>query len=355
MKEKDYIVQQTEKIYKKITTEKSGSSINPFTFTLRNVCQLKKINTELATLRPTNGILKFAAISLPKIPSNKLDFITNDEEYPKDLSVIHYGKETRKTLLKNYTECLSKAIDLKANIICINELGMPTNKSGLVNNNVIKFTKGIAQRNKCLIFSGTNHCTKSFLNKGYLFYPGNDKPTDPRDKEQPYRTFYKHVSAFRLKEPEKIYTPASRIIYNTQAFGIGISFLICLELSDFSFAAKIVNNHELINFLIVPTYVNDEFGSLVRCGENVSYAMGGAVALTNCHHEEGGRLNRVYINGKNISEIKPKTFKDYPIGDSLLTIYSIDVEKMKNDKISNSIKLEPSIQALYGIYDFKDR
>jgi len=341
------------------------SCINPFAFSSKKICKIRNFSTELTDIED-NGAIKIASISMPFIGEAGKPY-PNKKSYPHNQTVYHYDDYYRKLLKNNFKKCLSKVIfELKANIICINELGMPTNKDGTIDKHVFNFVKKLANENNCLIIAGTNHCRESYLNTGYIFHPGiNSFNTD-------HHRFHKNISAFNTNPPEIVYTPSERILYHTKAFGLGISFLICLELADYSASAAIVRKYSNIDLLIVPTYVTDEFGTISKVAKSISEAINGIVLLVNTYISESLSPCRLFINGDldikekdnrslNISRIVSKDKpiisgrKTYDFMDSKIVTFNVSVSRLQKQKANSEEEVPEGLKCLFGIHEIIPR
>ena len=271
MHTKGYIKTQNKASQKKLENPTLG--INPFVKSSSKVCKLLRIDTPLSDETPET--INIVSVSLPPIPKGEIRPKNNSKDFPHEHIIYQYSKEFSISLFDQFKKSLVYATEeLKANVIVINELGMPLNIKGTVRKEAIKFAKKIANKHNCLIIAGSNHSKDNYLNVGYIFFPGIDKRS-----EKDHIEFYKNISAFQTAHPEKIFTPSERIIYFTQAFGLGFSFLICLEVADFSSTSSIVDNKKFVDVLIVPTYL-ENYGTMGKVSKKLSEALGG-VLLTN--------------------------------------------------------------------------
>ncbi|MFY0602939.1 MAG: hypothetical protein JXQ93_03250 [Flavobacteriaceae bacterium] len=334
MKEK-YIANKNKEIKKKLEKPFKGGK-NPFVYSSSKVSKLKRI-----VIPSLEGLyldkLNFVSISLPKI--HPMTFQKNEEEYPHEKIICMYDRDFSDMLLDQFKKSLDCAInDFKANIICINELGMPINKKGEVREDAILYARKMANENNCLIIAGSNHSSKTYLNIGYIFFPGVDLLGND------YRKFYKNISAVGVGE--KLFTPSERIIYYTKAFGIGISFLICLEIADFSSSCTIVRRNESIDFLIVPTYLTD-FGTMDKVSKSLSTALGG-VLLSNCHNHKDLPDSRMYLHG-NLHKDNQKEYTLKVIDDKTTVILrTVDMKKFGINKTKMALNLPEDLQFLFG-------
>ncbi|PTX58587.1 hypothetical protein C8N46_11378 [Kordia periserrulae] len=334
--EKNYLEQKNESVQKKLEFSQGK---NPFVYSSEKICKLQRLHIpyfDQLYERPEE--INFVGISLPDI-ENVMEINTNGEKYPLDQAICVYNKNFSDYLLKQFKEALLHAVEVfKAHIICINELGMPLNESGEVRDAAIDFARGVANDYKCLIVAGSNHSKESFLNTGYIFYPGLDA------KNLDYRKFYKNISATGVGE--KLFTPSVRKIYFTNAFGIGIAFLICLEIADFSSACSIARQNGLIDFLVVPTYL-EEFGTMDKVAKTISKAIGG-IFLSNCHNHSDFPDSRMYLHGRphkdNLTDYKQKIIDEKTV----VILRKVDMKEFKATKSEWSVNMPDSLKFLFG-------
>ena len=274
--------------------------------------------------------INIVSISLPEIPEEQTVYITTTEKnYPHEHRILGYKTQFKKLLHREFRETLNYAVqEFKADVICINELGMPLNKNGVADQKAINFARKIANENDCLIVAGTNHTKNGFLNVGYVFYPGLDR--DGND----YKCFYKHISAVQVNE--RLFTPSERIIPYTRAFGLGFSFLICLEIADFSSTATIVKMKDIIDFLIVPSYLED-YGTMAKVAKKISEPLGG-VLLNNCFLNEDQAKSILYLNGEVHPKYRGERRKSFPNEDDTntrnikITTRTVNIEEFKKNQ-----------------------
>jgi len=333
--EEDYLNEKNEEIKKKLVRPFNGGK-NPFIYSSSKVCKLQKIvipELEHQYLEKLN----FISVSLPSIGKEIIPE-HNKKEHPYEQSIGTYSKEFSDSLLDKFKRSLDYAVnEFSGHIICINELGMPINEEGEVRDSAINYARKTANENNCLIIAGSNHSKSSFLNIGYIFYPGNDS------KNKDYREFYKNISAVGVGE--RLFTPSERRIYYTKAFGIGISFLICLEIADFSSSCTIAKRNEAIDFLVVPTYLED-FGTIDKVSKSLSEALGG-VLLSNCHNHNDYPDSRMYLHG--LSHKDDNNYKEKIIdNDTVIISRTVDIKKFRTNKTKSSIKLPEDLKFLFG-------
>lgn len=243
----NYIETKKTKFFEDLE-EEDKKFTNPFSYGSEKIHLRERIFID--ELAEPKRIVKIATISLPPVEESNKIFAKSASgsrlEYPLNRTIYKYSEKYSNLLFEQFKKGIRQAAKtFQADIICINELGMPLNEKGEAREDAIKFAKEIAEIYKCLIVAGTNHSSKTYLNTGYLFYPGKD------EKNNPFRKFYKHISAHYTSPEEIIFTPSQRRIFYANVFGVNVAFLICLELADFSCASAVVKSRQEIDLLIV--------------------------------------------------------------------------------------------------------
>ncbi len=287
-------------------------------------------------------VVHVVSISLPSVPKAERKPKNNNKAIPFEHNVLSYTKTFSDSLFAEYKECLDIAVnDLKANIICINELGMPLRGDGQARAEARTYAKKIADKHDCLIIGGSHHDTTNYLNIGYLIYPGQDL-----DEGKGYLEFYKNISAVQVSE--KIFTPSDRVILTTSAFGLGISFVICLELVDYATAALIAARRQTVDLLLVPTYVGAEFGVMGTVAQYLSQVIGG-VLLTNCFSHKDNPSSKLFLNGEEfVRKSKDKELYSHS-SKSRVVLRRINVKDLEKNKIESNKNLPPELKCLYSL------
>lgn len=325
------------------------NSKNPFSRGAQKICtSIIEVPTPLR--KEERKHIRLVSISLNKLERN-IHAFSNDLDFPYQHIVGEFDQDGRNLLLDHFKQGINHAVNkFKADIICINELGMPVDQNGDVSLEAIEFAKDIANRHNCLIIAGTMHCRHTFLNKGYIFYP--KEGDNPKDE---YFKYYKNVSA--TGAGEFIYTPSERKLFRTQAFGIGIAALICLEIADYSSVAVLAQSKEVIDLVIVPCYL-DEYGPMGKAARNLSIPVGG-VLLNNCYSTSHNPDSQLFLNGEEGFACSKTHLIESKIGSSkyqsLVGLRKITVKKFKAEKREIGLKLPDHINLLYGIKGFIHR
>jgi hypothetical protein len=309
---------------------------NPYILSAKKICQKKEFITELKyKILP---VINIVSISIKK--PDVSDFIPHDNglKFPHQNIVYTYSKKYSQFILSEFKASLLKAVkDMKANIICVNELGMPLNKQGKMSTTAINFAKKIANDYKCLIFAGSIHTKESYLNQGFIFYPSIDQVS-----QEPYLTYFKNISAVQVEE--KLYTPADRKIFMTKAFGVGISTLICLELVDYSSAVTVATSDFDVDILLVPTFL-DTYGVMEKVAKNLSYPVG-AVILTNYYDGNKIEPSKMYLNGEQNDVVVTKYTSTKK---TKLILRKINVKDLHKEKTMAKLHPSPELHTLYGM------
>lgn len=322
-----------------------GKITNPYIEGSQKVVKLKPFKTELENIKLKK--LNLVSISLPYIAKKDIVYKENGKGYPLNHKIVQYKKDYKKELLEQFKKSILYAVEeYNANVICINELGMPTNNGGTGHNTAIRFAKKIANEYKCLIVAGSNHSTNGFFNVGYIFYPGLN------EKDEPYKHYLKNIGAFQIGE--KLFTPSDRIIPYTKAFGLGFSFMICLELADFSSSSTIVHSKENTDLLLVPTYLST-WGPMEKVAKKLSEACGG-VLLNNCYQHYDLPSSRLYLNGDlpSMSGDDLEHREDHTIDKvTKIVLRKINLKKFIKKKTEKTSNLSDELCFLFGVENLR--
>lgn len=315
---------------------------NPYGRSSSKVCRLQNVRTKLGEKEYRKDMVNLVSISLPHVPKSARIPRSNAKVFPLQHNVLTYSKAFSESLFTEYKECLKIAAEeLDADVICINELGMPLRADGAVRTQARQFAKKLANKHNCLIIGGSNHDVGNFMNIGYMIYPGTDS-----DNGKEYIEFYKNISAVQVNE--KIFTPSDRVILTTSAFGLGISFVICLEMVDYATSSLIAGKRDVVALLLVPTYVLGEFGVMGRVAECLSQVIGG-VLMSNCYTNEDNPSSKLIINGREPAGGASRVVRQTKSGDSKVILRTIDVKNLKNGKVEANKNMSKELRCLYSI------
>lgn len=338
-----------KKTFKDIQKERASTQgVNPFSKNFAKISHPSLIN--IGALHPSitkfRGNLKVVLISLPEISQIVLKTLhaTTSQKPIKDITTVatqrrlcSYSKNFTNYLYECYIEAIQYSVNkYNANIICINELGLPLNRSGLsASSKAIKFARGIADSNKCIIIGGSVHDYRSQLNTSYIFTPGKTIK------------YFKQVSA--TQECEYITVPPLRQTYSIGAFGISISTLLCLDLADFSSVISAVKGQDYSpHLLFVPAYSKyDE--PLERLSITISKALSGGVIFVNFFHKEKPS-HFIYMYGEDNpkSPIKTKLFPTKQDPQYSISLYKFDLDLLSSFKRGQK-SLDEDTKWLFGL------
>ena len=188
--------------------DKIISEFNPFISVGNRISSVHRIYVD--ELRK-KSIIKIALISLPSIPKvipQNIDFyepifgLNNKNAYERTLYT--YSKTFKDRLFRNFRKAIDRAVEKKADIICLNSFGMPldldSNNDVIPLGNAIDFAKNRAETDGGrLIIAGTTHDHSTCLNSAYLFYPGS-----PANGS----LYHKQISDYSANPPELITVPS---------------------------------------------------------------------------------------------------------------------------------------------------
>lgn len=340
------------KPFDKIKNDLANIQPNPFCKNYNKISQSKYINlSELDMVAfPDMEELNVVLISLPSIDlkNHKEIHATKDNK-----SIRGFSKEITQRKLCKYSikfgeylfECYQTAVnyainELKANIVCINELGLPINKTGnSACKEAIDFSKKMAQENNCVIIAGSVHDPRSHLNTTYIFCP------------RKVMQYYKQVSA--TTEGEFITVPPERETLTISVFGISISILLCLDLADYSSVVSAIRGQDYSpHLLFVPSY-SKFYESLERLSTTISGALSGGVALTNFFHANKPS-HFLHMYGSEIPQTTDVTtlFPDEKSPEFSVSLFKLNSRKLDSFKKGQK-GLDKSMGWLFGLNEAK--
>jgi hypothetical protein len=158
--------------------------------------------------------------------------------------------------------------DLRANAVCVNELGLP-NVGGKAMPAAKHIARMSSQQYKALVVAGTSHDMSTFLNTGYVFSPDGPAAGYP---------FYKHTTDRNFGEA--VMAPASRTILAATVSGFRVAVIVGLDVTDHACISALVQLKDEIDILLVPCYTT-RIEKLADVARVVSLAIAGVVVLVN--------------------------------------------------------------------------
>jgi len=257
---------------------------NPFGLTCGRVSAVQRLpSSSISESRSSKRSVNIALVCLPPHDYISRDFqiapegTRNIDHMACKRRLAWYRRGQINDIQEQYVDGLTRAVDeLKADIICVNELGFPS-KEGRPFSESMKATRDLAKERGVLIVAGSSHDTRTYYNTGHLYFP--------ECADQCGIPFHKQVSAAQMEEgTELVSSPAARRAVWIQAFGLRIAVLVCLDLLDYSSLAPIVRLEEQIDVLLVPMY-SAKMDSFEKVAQAASLAMPGGVALANVRLE----------------------------------------------------------------------
>lgn len=227
----------------------------------------------LYQLRPDR--VRIALISLPEIECTPVwhrpSYLSDPgiDATAVERCIIRPKRDFTSRWRKMYLDALRCAVeDWKADIVCFNELAIPTHR-GRPMKSVVDALFQQSQRRQCLVVAGTLHDERSHTNTGYVFFPGVG---------QYGVAFHKHVSA--IAPGERISIPPERRIFYTRAFGLNIAVLICLDIADFAVVSAAVRAADKTDLIFICCYT-EWMERLEKIARPASKAIGGRVIMVN--------------------------------------------------------------------------
>jgi hypothetical protein len=249
---------------------------NPFSYNFAKISSHTRHASILPPLKAKHIRLALICLDMPTddiIPEKT-------SSCPKDENIIDKDSLTRQLFhLKDphiqfdyYKYALLKAAnDYKANIICLNELGFPT-ENGEPSPKAVEFTKNLAAKHSCIVVAGSYHDSRTFYNSGHAYFPQEDNI--------PFCYYHKQVSAKAIKYPELVSIPPNRRSISITGFGINIGVVICLDLLDFSAIAPLIEPKNKVNLILVPSFT-DNIKPLEFVAADLSKVLPGGVVIVN--------------------------------------------------------------------------
>ncbi len=323
---KEHITQDVSEGIKEL---KAKRPTNPFSASCLHITKVKRI--------PLDKALSKSATMLTKVRFAFVSFKKNSDDDFKDDSIFKskpkgrgIDKDScyRKLLRCNdqqvgehwslYQNVLRDALEkYKANIVCINELGIPANSNGPLDQ-FFDRAKYWAETKKAVIIAGSCHDPRTKYNTGYIFIP--NCPPDGY-------AFHKQVSATTVGE--YISVPPERHSIIVPAFGLRIGVITCLDLLDYSTIATLTQVRDAIDFILVPSCSRDVEG-LGKVAIISSQAMPGGVAIVN--YDRGRKhSSSMHLFGRKASEepvLSEKINKNF----GRISIYEVDLPSFGNKK-----------------------
>jgi hypothetical protein len=309
------------------------------------------IRVALVCLNTSTSAKEFELV----LPSGNIS--THIEKTSLKRNLHHHANENQH--LADYKLALEKAAEnLGAHIICINELGFPT-ENKIPSEKAIEITKEIVKRYKCIVIAGSYHDSRTMYNSGHVYYPKDD-PQTPVD----FHFCYKQVSAKELTaNPELINIPPMRTSVSIQAFRLNIAVIICLDLLDYSSIAPLINPSNNINLIVVPSYT-DNMKPMKRVAEQMSKVLPGGVFINNACIPGSGESAGMYLFGEEIKNPEQKDgdkmtnpdtqfkyYQIYPLPDQKgkICLYSINYDQFLRDKNYHFNNGNPDLKWLFGL------
>lgn len=250
--------------------------VNPFSHMIEAICGVTMLDPA-SPIPSRNARMRIALVSMPApelLPVEVLSSVRIDPP-PEDVDVkackralVTFDRSTAARMLETFEEALRHAMGFSPDVICFNELGMPSSDM-VPMPEAIELAWKASQDSGSLIIAGSAHDQRTLYNTGYLFRPGG-----PRTAE----TFHKTLSARSVGE--LISAPASRRVLALPFAGMRIAIMICLDIADYASIASVVKVGDGVDLLLVPCFT-PKFDDMVSIARVTSRALPGVVALVN--------------------------------------------------------------------------
>lgn len=318
-------------------------SINPFAQTCINISQPRddRLRSTISRLKTENGQIRLALISLPRFDAyctREVDTFPErspkieKDPYVRRLTCFRHASLSK--IFSYYEQALKTAFEEeKANIVCINELGLPASFKGPYKKS-LQLVKQLVDNYSGLVIAGSYHDYRTTYNTAHIYYPGCNEFGI---------LYHKQVSA--LEEGERIGAPSKRETAVIRAFGLTLNIIICIDLLDYSTVASIIKQQADVDLLIVPSFMSQSPQKMKYVAIAASTAMPGAVAITN-YFSEDNPSSLLYQFGV-ITPPKHIRYIYSPKGQ--ISLYDIDVQSFKHEKDSRQYNLPKELAWLFGI------
>ena len=241
--------------------------------------------------------------------------------------------------LKNYKKALNMAADLRPHVICINELGFPSDALNPLPD-AVEFTRKYVNKNQTVIMAGSYHDAKTFYNTGMIFYP---------DRENCCSPYFKNISAIDIGEVVSV--PSERKTPVIKAFGIEMNPVICLDFLDYSTVANIVKSQiasrQFLRFIMVQSYTKNSDAMRIM-SEYVSKTMPGIVSWVN-RYSSGTLPSFVHNCGEPVTP--EKTIHFSPKGTGVMNFYKINLKKLDLKAKRKLVSLDKRDKWAFGQMD----
>ena len=297
----------------------TGAVVNPFVETARWVVQPWRFPVQAPVKRAEK--VRIALISMPEIDftstarvASVKELFTTTKSFGIDpevikRSIVSWSRNGARAAERAYLRALHFAArELRAHIICFNELAIPAVGRRPPRQLFAKLQREATNRG-CLIIAGSMHDGRTFLNTGFIFHAGGKQPV----------AIHKHVSAISMDE--RITIPPLRKVMCTRIFGLNVAILICLDLADFSVASAVVRMKDKVDVLFICCYTR-----WVEPLEKIAAAIGEAAACTVflVNFNRPGGSCRALLGPKPFDLQEPRH-----LGDVVVNAHLLDVEQVR--------------------------
>lgn len=294
--------------------------VNPFSNFVENLCEVRRVNA--ASLpRPETGIVKIALLSMPRFTASDIainDYYPLMGKPPKGVdlddcrrSLVRSKAGVSARFLAAYKEALLYCVnDLKAQVVCVSELGLP--QAAVPVAAAQRFAYDLSRSKNVLIIAGTAHDNRTLYNTGYLYHAGGGW------------AFHKTLSATGMGE--YIASPALRRVLTIKTFGLRIAVMICLDVADYATLASVIRVADKVDIILVPCYT-EKFDKMLDVAKIASKALPGVVAMVNAHVP-----NAVSHFARFGEDEEPRMRREFTSG-AVASMFEIDHEVFHEDRI----------------------
>lgn len=328
------------KIKRKVAGEESRREKrmpNPFSSLAEKLCEVKPCFWD-GLHRPDGDIVKIALVSMPDIgwEAKRLTSLKGSTLPPGvdptacDRQLTIFQGDAPQRMFVAFEEALRVALeDLKANVVCFSELGLPTRSmKPMAEAKTLAYE--MSQKHGALIVAGSGHDDRTLFNTGYLFHPGC-----PKDG----LSFHKAISAFRVGE--QISAPSQRSVPAVKMFGLSAVSMICLDIADYASIAAVVQVGDKVDLILVPCY-NKRFDDMREIAVVASKALPGVVALVNFYRKGAQRCHVA-----RFGELEETREQGLSSGGSI-SILDLNFDHFQKTRIELQNKRDGDLEYLFG-------
>lgn len=328
-----------QELGRKVQARLSRLSANPFATLVTNLYSVYAIPTPPLP-RPSDGKVRIALVSMPNFNYELREFPALRGSAPPGVEPSAYTRRMTRLdvpeserCLAAFREALTYAVDeLNANVVCVNELGLPSRDMQPLAA-AQAFARSLSDQRKVLIIAGSGHDSRTYFNTGYIFHPGGPASG---------WAFHKSISA--TSTGELIAAPSERRIATVETFGFRIATMICLDVADYATFASLVAVADRVPIVLVPCYTH-WFEKMAQIARVASRALPGIVALVNADlPNAAARPTQIAKFGEFI---RPAERPPLASG-ACVSFLTVDHDTFEAERLKAKSNADPEIDWLFG-------